>query len=69
MKVMVEDPLFEKHTTKISKVMKALLLNSQLYGQAADWCYNLTKKKLKSNDGVSLIVNKIYQRVEMSVVW
>ena len=62
------DSLPGNHTTKIAKGMQGLLLKSQLYGQAADLCSALTKDQLKSNDGVSLIVNKIYQRDALSVI-
>lgn len=45
-----------------------MLLKSQLYGHAADLCSALTKEELKSNEGLSVIVNKIYQRDAMLVI-
>ena len=48
--------------------MQAIVLKSQLHSQAADFCSELTKEKLKGENGVALIVNAVYQRDALLVI-
>ena len=62
------DSLADTNPTKLPLNMQALVLKSQLYGQAVDLCAELSKEELKSDKGVSLIVNAVYQRDALSVI-
>lgn len=48
--------------------IQGLVLKFQLYGQASDLCAELTNAQLKSDDGVSLIVDNLYRHDFMSVI-
>ena len=56
------------NTNKLEPNIQALVLKSQLYGQASDLCAELTTEELKSEDGVNHIVNTIYQRDALNVI-
>lgn len=62
------DTLPENSPNKISAAVQGIILKSQLYGQAADQCSELTKEQLKSENGVQLIINAVYRRDFMSVI-
>ena len=62
------DSLPNNNSNKIPSNLQAICLKSQLFGRAIDLCSGITNTELSSEDGVSKIVNAIYQRDGLSVV-
>lgn len=62
------DALPDTSPNKIAAPLQGIVLKSQLYGQAADQCCEISKEQLRSADGVNLIVNAVYRRDFMSVI-
>ena len=62
------DSLPAANSHKLVVAMQGIVLKSQLFGQAADLCAEITKEQLKSANGVKLIVNAVYQRDALSVI-
>jgi len=62
------DSLPDINPNKIATSMQGLVLKSQLYGQASDLCSGLTKEQPKSDGGVDLIMNAVYQHDALSVI-
>lgn len=55
-------------SNKIAPKIQAIILNSQLNGQAADVIADLTNEDLKNENGVKLIVHALYQRYFLSFI-
>lgn len=49
-------------------MQQGIVLKLLSYGQAADQCAKMTKKQLKSEHGVELIVNAVFRRDFMPVI-
>lgn len=62
------DSLLVNNSNKIPENLQAICLKSQLFGRAIDLCSGISNTELSSDDGVSKIVNAIYQRDGLSVV-
>ena len=65
---MFHDTLPNNSPNKIAPNLQGIVLKSQLFGQAADQCSELTREELRSENGVNLIVNAVYRRDFMSVI-
>lgn len=66
----VNDTLPENSLNKIITELQGIVLKSRMFGKAADQCAELTKEqlKLKSAEGVQLIVSLVYRIDFMSVI-
>lgn len=63
-----QDTLPNANPSKISVVLQGIICKTQLNGQAADHCAEISKEQLKSTNGVDLIVNTVYLHDFMSVI-
>lgn len=62
------DSLPAGNSHKLAVPMQGIVLKSQLFGQAADLCAGITREQLRSDYGVTMVVNAVYQRDALSVV-
>lgn len=62
------DYLPDSSFNKVSVAVQGIVLKSQLYGEAADFCSALSIDQLKQVDGLQLIIDTVYQRDFLSVI-
>ena len=62
------DALPDRNSNKIPTGLRAICLNSQLYGGAKELCSGISDEQLLTTEGVKSIVDCIYQRDALSVV-
>lgn len=56
------------NSIRVPQELQGLVLKSQLFGRAKDLCAGITAEQLQSENGVDLIVQKVFKRDALSVV-
>lgn len=62
------DTLRESRSNNVLPSVQGVVLKSQLYCEAADFCSQLTNEQLKAEGSVQFIIDTVYQRDFVSVI-